>query len=70
MGVSIKVKFNYKGKVNKNGRYPVHVYVYIDGPGEQYYQVVLPQKLTTDERSGRDQASRHTGLYFSQWVWP
>ncbi len=55
MGVSIKVKFNYKRKVNKNGRYPVHVYVYIGGQGEEYYPVNLPQNPTIDEWSGKDQ---------------
>ncbi|PUZ26729.1 hypothetical protein GA0116948_102269 [Chitinophaga costaii] len=54
MAVSIKMKFNYRRKINKNVRYPVHIYVYLDGPGEKYYPVKLPQNPTKDEWSGED----------------
>ncbi|PUZ28533.1 hypothetical protein DCC81_03365 [Chitinophaga parva] len=52
MGVSIKAVHNWRNVLNANGRYPVHIYVYIDGPGEKYYPVKLPQKPSIAEWGG------------------
>lgn len=35
--------------MNKSGRYPVHIYVYINGHSPHYYPVKLPQKPTIEE---------------------
>jgi|GEM_PF-490720 len=56
MGVSIQVKHNWRGAMNKNGRYPVHIYVYIDGFRPQYYPVKLPQKPSIDEWQNKPDA--------------
>lgn len=45
-------KHNYKGLLNKGGRYSVHICVYIDGAGQKYYPVKLPQKPTIAEWNG------------------
>jgi len=56
MGVSIQVKHNWRGTMNKNGRYLVHIYVYIDGYRPQYYPVKLHQKPSIDEWQNKPDA--------------
>ena len=51
-----QVKHNWRGAMNKNGRYPVHIYVYIDGYRPQYYPVKLPQKPSIDEWQNKSDA--------------
>ncbi|PUZ28640.1 hypothetical protein DCC81_03915 [Chitinophaga parva] len=56
MEVSILVKYNYRNRVNKSGRYPVHIYVKPEGEREKYYEVGLPRKPSVEEWQGNDDA--------------
>lgn len=52
MGVSFDIKHNYRNKMNKNGRYPIHLRVTIDGK-QDYYEVEVPQKVPTADWQGK-----------------
>lgn len=45
--------WNYRGKVNKSGLYPIHIELYVSRTNRRYYEIILPQKVAKNEWTGK-----------------
>ncbi len=46
--------WNYRGKTNQCGLYPIHIELYVSRTQRRYYEIQVPQKVTKNEWSGKD----------------
>lgn len=45
--------WNYRGKTNQCGLYPIHIEIYLSREERRYYEIVVPQKVARNEWSGK-----------------
>ena len=41
--------WNYRGKTNQCGLYPIHIELYVSRTQRRYYEIQVPQKVTENE---------------------
>ncbi|MGV3528140.1 MAG: phage integrase SAM-like domain-containing protein [Flavisolibacter sp.] len=53
MGITVEPLLNYRNKVNKSGRYPIHLRVTINGH-QRYYPIKVPLKVAPNQWTGKN----------------
>lgn len=46
--------WNYRGKINQCGLYPIHIEIYLSREDRRYYEIPVPQKVARGQWSGKD----------------